>query len=129
MYMVWVNICTRHHLRRAVRQLNTFLQEGGFIKHPDKTFIGKISKGTDWMGFRLDDTGNSPPAPRAISNMLHQLRRLYEQSRHLTAEGRQGRVVQYLTRWRRWAASAGDADRDPALSHGTSPGYHRMASG
>lgn len=94
---------TRHHLRRAVRQLNQQLATLGFIKHPGKTFIGRIRKGTDWMGFWLDDSGINAPAPRAISNLIQTLRRLYEQTRHLTAIQRQGRVAQYLTRWCRWA--------------------------
>ena len=94
---------TRHHLRKAVKALNRFLASYGFVKHPEKTFIGRIEKGTDWMGFRLDDKGCGKPAPRAVNNMLQKLRRLYEQARHLTASQRQARVAQYLKRWLRWA--------------------------
>lgn len=94
---------TRHHLRRAVRVLNGFLTQYGFAQHPGKTFIGRITRGTDWMGFRMDSTGYGGPAPRAVSNMLQKLRRLYEQTRHLSASQRQARVAQYLTHWLWWA--------------------------
>lgn len=96
---------TRHHLRRAVKVLNQFLTCHGFIKHPGKTFIGRIARGTDWMGFWLNDKEGGDPAPRAVNNMLQTLRRLYEQTRHLSASQRQVRVAQYLSHWLRWAGT------------------------
>ena len=39
---------TRWHLRLAVKQLNSFFTEFGFVQYPDKNFIGKIEKGFDW---------------------------------------------------------------------------------
>lgn len=55
---------TRRQLRRGVRQLNTWFSGYGFRQHPDKTFIGPLKKGFDWMGFWFTDQGcRSPPAP------------------------------------------------------------------
>ncbi|MGL5385968.1 MAG: reverse transcriptase domain-containing protein [Serratia sp. (in: enterobacteria)] len=70
---------TRHQLRRAVKALNQHFALYGFEQHPDKTFISRLSKGTDWMGFQTDEKGCGKPAPRAVNNMLQKLRRLYEQ--------------------------------------------------
>ncbi|PNM27266.1 hypothetical protein A6J66_000945 [Yersinia enterocolitica] len=57
------------------------------------------------MGFWLNDKEGGDPAPRAVNNMLQKLRRLYEQTRHLSASQRQVRVAQYLSHWLRWANS------------------------
>ncbi|CSQ83036.1 hypothetical protein AW008_16430 [Shigella sonnei] len=50
---------TRWRLRQSVALLNEFLDWGGFKQHPDKTYIGKISHGMDWLGHSLMNTG--PP--------------------------------------------------------------------
>jgi len=102
---------SRWHLRRAVRELNLLLSRFGFEQHPDKTFIGRLSKGSDWMGVSFNTAGCTAVAPRAINNMLQKLRRLYEQTRHLTAQQRQVRVVRYLQYWLRWARGS-DASKD-----------------
>lgn len=94
---------TRWQLRRAVRTLNARLAAAGFKLHPGKTFIGRVSKGFDWMGFWFNDAGCTSIAPRAIDNCLTTLRRLYEQTRHQPAEVQAGRVAKYLNRWRAWA--------------------------
>lgn len=40
---------SRWQLRKQVKQLNKYLASLGFEKHPDKTFIGKVSRGlTGW---------------------------------------------------------------------------------
>ncbi|NTY88403.1 transposase [Serratia fonticola] len=41
---------TRWPLRRAIAQLNGYLADDGFEKHPDKTQIGRIGKGFSWLG-------------------------------------------------------------------------------
>lgn len=40
----------RWPLRRAIRGLNQYLQTEGFTCHPDKTQIGRLSRGFDWCG-------------------------------------------------------------------------------
>ncbi len=113
---------TRWQLRRAVKQLNRFLNLFGFNQHPDKTFIGRVEKGFDWLGYQFDHTGVTGPAARALSKFLLNIRnlqggrkcgfcrepkihRLYEQARHATPAQQTEiaqRVADYKTRWQRW---------------------------
>lgn len=99
---------TRWQLRRAVQKLNQYFQHFGFQQHPDKTFIGPTHKGTDWMGYWLTHEGVQSVAPRALTNHLIKLRRLYEQTRHLPAKQQQMRVVDYVRRWRKWLGVRSD---------------------
>jgi len=49
---------TRWHrwvLRRAVKRLNGILGELKLEKHRDKTFIGRIEKGFDFLGYHFSD--------------------------------------------------------------------------
>lgn len=103
----------RWHLRKAIATLNRYFQHFGFTQHPDKTFIGRIAKGFDWMGFWFTDKGCTGVAPRAVQNHLTKLHRLYEQTRHLPAQEQAKRVSSYVTRWRAWCDS-----------HKANPSYH-----
>ncbi|PWI77125.1 hypothetical protein DEO48_25995, partial [Enterobacter sp. CGMCC 5087] len=69
---------TRWRLRRAVKALSVFFARGGYERHPEKTFIGRISRGFDWMGIMFNVTGATGVAPRALSNHRERSRRLYE---------------------------------------------------
>lgn len=44
---------TRWRLRKAVKVVNQVLASLGLQKHPDKTFIGRIEKGFDWLGYHI----------------------------------------------------------------------------
>ncbi|EOC3345271.1 reverse transcriptase domain-containing protein [Escherichia coli] len=57
---------TRWRLRQSVVLLNEFLDWGGFKQHPDKTYIGKISRGMDWLGAQFDEHGATGVADRAL---------------------------------------------------------------
>ena len=48
---------TRWKLRMAVRIVNESLAALGLEKHPDKTFIGRVEKGFDFLGYRLGPKG------------------------------------------------------------------------
>lgn len=96
---------TRWHLKRAVSKLNQFLDQFQFEQHPDKTFIGRVSKGFDWMGFWFTDRGCVSIAPRALSNHTKKLRWLYEQVRKLPVEKQVIRIERYLVRWECWQNS------------------------
>lgn len=54
-YMDDVLVLSRHRwgLRRAIRRLNGILSELKLEKHPDKTFIGRIEKGFDFLGYHF----------------------------------------------------------------------------
>lgn len=93
---------SRWHLRHAVRQLNHFFTACGFEQHPDKTFIGRVDKGFDWMGVLFTAHGATTVAPRAIANHLLKLRRLYEQAlRNNPPSEVAHRVAAYRVRWAR----------------------------
>jgi len=54
----WVILSpTRWKLREAVKIVNQTLTELKLEKHPDKTYIGKIEKGFDFLGYRFEPRG------------------------------------------------------------------------
>ncbi|EMQ7993124.1 hypothetical protein WIB50_004743 [Salmonella enterica] len=95
---------TRWHLRRAVRMLNRHFAQAGFEQHPDKTFIGRVEKGFDWMGFWFTEKGCNCVAPRALQNFKDRLRRLYERVRQWPEDLRHRRMAGYVRAWRRWSS-------------------------
>lgn len=92
----------RWHLRRQVKSLNQFLQAWGFEKHPEKTFIGRISAGFDWLGAWITDKGVEGVSPRALANHREKVRRLYERTRYWPKRKQAERVLNYRKRWQRW---------------------------
>ncbi|EAA6839217.1 hypothetical protein L0436_004752 [Salmonella enterica] len=96
---------TRWHLRRAVRMLNRHFARAGFEQHPDKTFIGRVEKGFDWMGFWFTEKGCDGVAPRALQHFKDRLRRLYERVRQWPEDLRYRRMAGYVLAWYRWAVS------------------------
>ena len=94
---------TRWQLRRCVKHLHEFFNQGGFETHPDKTQLGRIEHGFDWLGVWFTPTGTSI-APRALENHRAQRLRLYEQARRrgLSATDADARVQAYLIRWNIW---------------------------
>ena len=44
---------SRWRCRRAVKQLNEAFNELKLEKHPEKTFIGRIEKGSDFLGYHF----------------------------------------------------------------------------
>lgn len=79
---------TRWQLRKAVKKLNQFFNQFSFKQHPDKTFIGKIDKGFDWMGFQFTRSGIVGIvgiAQRSIEKIQMRLGQLYEQGHEVAA--------------------------------------------
>src|SRR6516165_6734015 len=107
----WVILApTRWKLREAIRQVNQTLAELHVEQHPDKTFIGRISRGFDFLGYAFTPAGLDA-APPTIERCAQRVSQLYEQGVDLLHIGT------YLRRWLRWARSglraigAGLADR------------------
>lgn len=103
---------SRWALRRQVKALNTFLTALGFEKHPDKTFIGRVSRGFDWLGAWLTHRGVVGIAPRAWAKHREKVRRLYEQTRRWPAWARWQRVLAYRRRWKIWVKSIVSSNTD-----------------
>jgi len=69
---------SRWRLRRAIKSIRQSLSDLGLELHPDKTYIGRIARGFDFLGYQFD------PAGLRLSEVTlrrHQekLTRLYEQ--------------------------------------------------
>jgi len=100
---------TRWHLRKAVRTVNQHFNQLKVAQAPDKTFIGRIEKEFDFLGYRfgLPELGL---AEKTITNAVNKVRQLYEQKQ--TAPKRAAMLDDYITRWLRWV-NAGLADKPP----------------
>jgi RNA-directed DNA polymerase len=49
----------RWKLRKAIKRVNQTLAELKVEKHPDKTFIGRIERGFDFLGYHFSPGGLS----------------------------------------------------------------------
>ncbi len=71
-------------------------------KHPDKTFVGRIERGSDFLGYRFSPAELSL-AEKTIERFMARATRLYEQEpREACASTRFGL---YVRRWIGWARS------------------------
>ena len=92
----WVILArSRWHLRRAVRVMNQVLAHLGLEQHPDKTFIGRVTRGFDFLG--VDFQPGAPLAPSAVSLARHteKTARLHEQG------ASPERIGRYRQHWQR----------------------------
>ena len=64
--------------------------------HPDKRFIGKTSKGFDFLGYHIRPSRKLRPAAQSIDRLTTRARRLHEQGADLQ------RLRRYVWRWYRW---------------------------
>ena len=64
----------------AVRLVNQVLGSLSLSKHPDKTFIGRIEKGFDFLGYHFGPEGISV-AKETVKRFVERATRLYEQER------------------------------------------------
>ena len=78
--------------------MNDTLAELKLQKHPDKPFIGRVSRGFDFLGYQFTPAGLEV-APRAVERCVERVSRLYEQGADLI------RIETYVRRWQRWARS------------------------
>jgi len=67
-------------LRRAVALLNGIFTSLGLEKHPNKTFIGRVEKGFDFLGYCLWPD-RLTVAQATVERFLARVTRLYEQGR------------------------------------------------
>ena len=71
-------------------------------KHPDKTFIGRIEKGFDFLGFHFSRDGLRV-AETSMRKFVERAARLYEQDRKEPSGS--PRLGLYVRRWLGWAAT------------------------
>ncbi len=69
----WVILApTRWKLRAAIRLVNQTLAELKLQQHPDKTFIGRVSRGFDFLGYQFTPAGLEV-APRAVERCVQRV--------------------------------------------------------
>ena len=97
---------TRWQNRRVVKKLNQCFAELKVSQHPDKTFIGRIEKGFDFLGYHFSRE-SLRMAAITVRKHLERLQRLYEQQKAKKATDEQVALVlaEYVKRWRRWCLS------------------------
>jgi RNA-directed DNA polymerase len=97
---------SRWHLRKAISTVNQHFHQLKVEQAPDKTFIGKISKGFDFLGYHFDGKQLTVAAKTVEKHVLH-YRQLYEQLSKKKATSIEMATVLglYVKRWQRWAAA------------------------
>jgi hypothetical protein len=109
---------THAQLRRAVRAVNEVLSALHLEKHPDKTFIGKIERGFDFLGYRFGAVVLQL-AQATIEKFVEQATRLYEQGRR---ERRKAPLLgRYVRRWLGWANGGLVETGERCGGHGFNP--------
>ena len=106
---------TRWSLRRAIKVVNQHFAQLGLSQHPDKTFIGRIEAGFDFLGYRLTRAGLRL-SQATIRRSVEQLSRLYEQERHQHTDA----LGQYVRRWLGWVTGGLDDKQKPRQKAGLS---------
>ena len=110
-------------LRGAVKVVNQMLRALSLEKHPDKTFIGRIERGFDFLGYHFSPAGLAV-AKQTITNFIEKASRLYEQERR--AASATSPLEMYVRRWLRWA-EGGKINKN-ACAPGLQEGNHELVS-
>lgn len=98
----WVVLApTRWKLRKAIKVVNQVMANLLVEKHPDKTFIGRIAREFDFLGYWFSPS-EVGLAKKTVDRMLDKVSRLYEQGAD------ELRIEVYLERWRQWVWSGVD---------------------
>ena len=96
----WVVLAPTHwKLRAAIRLVNQALAALKVQQHPDKTFVGRVSRGFDFLGYTFSTVGLTGMARKTVAGCVERMNRLYEQG----ADG--VRIGQYVRRWLCWVSS------------------------
>ena len=95
----WVILApTRWKLRDAIWAVNQTLEELRVEQHPDKTFVGRVGRGFDFLGYRFTPQGLGV-APQTLQKFAQRVTRLYEQG------ASRRRLGQYAERWQAWVGA------------------------
>ena len=93
---------TRWRLRKAVKAVNEVLGSLCLLKHPDKTFIGRIERGFDFPGYHFGPAGFTVAA-KTIEQLVARAIRLCEQEPGEACAS--SRFGLYVWRWSGWAGA------------------------
>jgi len=91
----WViMVKTKHQLRKIIKLTHKILSSLKLKMHPDKTFLGCIKKGFDFLGVHFGDTLNI--SKTSLENHHSRLGQRYAQGASAACIGR------YIERWTSW---------------------------
>ncbi|MGR3316916.1 MAG: reverse transcriptase domain-containing protein [Candidatus Anammoxibacter sp.] len=97
----WVVIApTRWKLRKAVSIVNKTLDMLRVEQAPDKTFIGRVDSGFDFLGYYMEPE-SLHVAKRTIGRFAERISRLYEHGAGIK------RIGEYMKHWLKWVGSVG----------------------
>jgi len=96
----WVILVkTRGELRKIVKKMHEVMHKLKFKLAVDKTYIGKISNGIDFLGYRLSNEGIIGLARKTKENFINKTLKLYEQGADIR------RIGCYIKRWSSWCVA------------------------
>jgi RNA-directed DNA polymerase len=93
---------TRWHLRKAVKTVNQHFNQLKMAQAPDKTFIGRIEKEFDFLGYRFGEE-KLTITKQTLKNHIRRLTQLYEQKKH--QPNWKMLLDDYRQRWVTWVYS------------------------
>jgi hypothetical protein len=95
----WVVLApTRWKLRKAIKAVSEVMADLRVEQHPDKTFIGRIARGFDFLGYWFMTEGLGI-ASKTVERFAERVCLLYEQG------AGENRIEEYVRRWWRWVRS------------------------
>lgn len=99
-YVIWMILTkTRGLCRRLVKAMHKVMHMLEYKLALDKTYIGKIAKGFDFLGYRLNQYGIIGLAQKTIGNFIEKTAKFYEQN------AGDERISCYVRRWVNWAGA------------------------
>ncbi|UUO22030.1 hypothetical protein FGD67_01565 [Colwellia sp. M166] len=93
---------TRWKLRQAIKTVNQHFEKLKLKQHPDKTTIGRIKNGFDFLGYQFGQE-KITVSKRTLRNHIRRLTQLYEQKKHLP--NWQMLIDDYRQHWVTWVYS------------------------
>jgi RNA-directed DNA polymerase len=69
-------------LRKAIKTVNQHFEQLKLKQHPDKTTIGRITNGFDFLGYQFGQEKKTV-SKRTLENHIRRITQLYEQKKHL----------------------------------------------
>ena len=76
---ILIHAKTRWKLKKAIKALNHTFDELKLEKHPEKTVIGRIEKGFDFLGYHIISPEGLSLAKKTVENFIERATRLSEQ--------------------------------------------------
>ncbi|WP_252731868.1 reverse transcriptase domain-containing protein [Paraglaciecola arctica] len=93
---------SRWKLRKAIKIVNQHFEKLQLKQHPDKTTIGRITNGFDFLGYQIGQE-KITVSNRTFKNHIRRLSQLYEQKKHLP--NWKMLLDDYRQHWLKWVYS------------------------